>query len=213
MNDCAPPKQKPTVIARSRRSRAQRAARPRRRARRSRASSAGRAACTRSPRRAGRARPCGRSSRSRSPDARRRRSAPRAARRSGTGRARRAGRRRRSGPRRGPGRRENSVPSAEVSVRRSPAAPPAMTWKPGGRSGTIASKGKHMSRNVPLPRENRLREHRRRGPGHRGRAALVRPHRAGRRGSTASRTCRSSRTSGRWRARGASGYAAAAGAG
>ena len=32
-----------------------------------------------------------------------------------------------------------------VSVWRSPAAPPAMTWKPGGRSGTIASNGKHMA--------------------------------------------------------------------
>ena len=40
---------------------------------------------------------------------------------------------------------ENSVPSADVSVWRSPAAPPAMTARPGGRSGTIASNGKHMA--------------------------------------------------------------------
>ena len=41
------------------------------------------------------------------------------------------------------------MPSAAVSVRCSPAAPPAMTLKPGGSSGTIASNGKHMSRTYP----------------------------------------------------------------
>src|SRR4051794_41590297 len=50
-----------------------------------------------------------------------------------------------------------------------------MAWKRSGSSGTIASKGKHMSRNVPLRRENHHRHGDRRGRRHRGRAALVRP--------------------------------------
>ena len=56
-----------------------------------------------------------------------------------------------------------------------------------GEVGHDRVKGEaHGRRNVPLRRENHHRERRRRGPGRRGRAALVRPDRAGRRGSTAS---------------------------
>ena len=98
----------------------------------------------------------------------------------------------------------------------SPAAPPAIAWKPSGMSGTIASKGKHMVRATypcGVRTASTAERRRRQAPGHRGRAALVRPRRAGRRGSTGSRTSAQLGTTGRWKARGAVGISPPAGRG
>ena len=66
-------------------------------------------------------------------------------------------------PPRGRGRRRTRCRRPDVSVRRSPAAPPAITVKPGGSRGRSRRRESTWAGNVPLPRENRHRQHRRRG--------------------------------------------------